>query len=144
MPIDIAYTPSVEPGAYEAVCTDVEVREKDGNNYRRWTFTLTDGSDKQVTATSSMSVSPKSKGGKWIAALLGRQPAMGESVEVIGQPCTIGVTLNDEGFSTIESVLPRKAGGRTRTPAAESVASSESAPSPATPLPGMVSDELPF
>jgi hypothetical protein len=109
VPIEIAYTPSVEPGAYEAVCTDVEVREKDGNNYRRWTFTLVDGSDKSVTATSSMSVSPKSKGGKWIAALLGRQPAVGESVEIVGLPCTIGVTLNDDGFSTIESVLPRKA-----------------------------------
>lgn len=140
MPIEIAYTPSVEPGAYEAVCTDVEVREKDGNNYRRWTFTLVDNPDKSVTATSSMSVSPKSKGGKWIAALIGRPPVMGESVEVIGAPCTIGVTLNDDGFSTIESVLPRKA-----APARKAPVNAVDAPTTTTTHDGGTEDdELPF
>ncbi len=139
MPIEIAYTPSVEPGAYEAVCTDIEVREKDGNQYRRWTFTLVDGSGKSVTATSSMSVSPKSKGGKWIAALLRRLPIMGETVDVVGATCVIGVVLNEDGFSTIESVLPSNA----KAPPSPVKPFAESVPPLDTP-PAVAPDELPF
>jgi len=142
VPIEVAaYTPNVAPGAYEAVCTDVAVREgKDGSSFRRWEFTLTDGTGKTISAASSLSTSPKSKGGKWLAALLGRQPAPGESVEPVGQHCTIIVELNENGYETVSGVIQATHTLPGRKPCD---ASSESVPPADTPPP-VVSDELPF
>jgi hypothetical protein len=142
VPIEVAaYTPNVAPGAYEAVCTDVAVREgKDGSSFRRWEFTLTDGTGKSISAASSLSTSPKSKGGKWLAALLGRTPAAGESVEPIGQHCTIIVELNENGYETVTAVVAATVKLPARKPFD---ASSESVPPQDTP-PAVVSDELPF
>ena len=107
MPIAIAgYVPSVKPGAYQAVCTDVVTKtaKADGSEFRVWTFSLTDGSGRTVGASSSLSTSPKSKGGKWIAALLGRIPTEGESVEPVGRACTILVELSDDGYERVTAV----------------------------------------
>lgn len=142
MSIKIEYTPALEPDTYEAVLTAIETRQskKDGNDYRWWEFTTEDG--RTISAISSMMVGPKSKGGQWIAALLGRTPAMGEDVELIGQPCFIGVTVDENGFSQVSSVLTRKRGGKTRPPVIETVKASETPavvdepePSPNDPLP---------
>lgn len=108
MPFTVtAYIPSVKPGAYQAVCTSVEekVSKKDPTNiFRVWEFMLTDGSQRSVGATSSLATTPKSKGGKWVAALIGHVPAVGETVEVEGKRCTIIVALNDDGYEYVEMV----------------------------------------
>ena len=105
MPIEVAsYTPSVQPGAYQAVCTDVVAKaSKDGGEFRVWEFTLDSGAT--ISGSSSMATSPKSKGGKWLAALLGRTPQVGESVEPIGQRCTVIVGIKDTtGYEYVETV----------------------------------------
>ena len=107
MPFEVtAYVPSVQPGAYQAVCTAVEQKTaKDGSgDFRVWEFTLRDGSGRTVTSSSSILTTPGSKGGKWLAALLGHVPAVGETVEPVGKPCTIIVELNDAGYERVAMV----------------------------------------
>ena len=107
MPVTVTgYTPDIEPGTYQAVLTDLTTREsKDGGEYRHWEFALTDGSARSVGANSSMYLSPKSKGGKWLTAIMGRALVEGENIEPVGRPCTISVILNDNGFPTVEAVM---------------------------------------
>jgi hypothetical protein len=114
-----AYTPKVAPGVYDAVCTDqvVKVSPKDGAEFRIWEFTTTDG--QVVTGSSSMLTSQGSKGGKWLAALLGAVPAEGDTVEPVGRPCQIVVELNENGYERVTGVLPRKASATSRKPIAE-------------------------
>lgn len=109
MPITgTAYVPKVAPGVYQATCTDAREKAatKDPTNiFRIWEFTLRDGSGRTVGATSSLSTTAKSKGGKWIAALRGGRPLeVGETFEPIGQACTIVVALNDDGYEFVETV----------------------------------------
>lgn len=103
-----AYVPSVAPGVYQATVTDCREKAatKDPTNiFRVWEFTLRDGSGRTVGASSSLSTTAKSKGGKWIAALRGgRALEVGETFEPIGQPCTIVVALNDDGYEFVETV----------------------------------------
>jgi hypothetical protein len=111
-PIHITrYTPNVQPGTYPAVVTDCSTRQaKDGGGeFRVWEFTLADDSGRTVSATSSMQTSPKSKAGKWIAAMIGRVPDPEEDIEVVGLPCTVSVILNDDGFERVETVIARAA-----------------------------------
>jgi hypothetical protein len=108
MPFTVqSYIPSVKPGAYQAVCTDVEekaARSDPSNIFRVWHFQLTDGSQRMIDGTSSLATSPKSKGGKWVAALIGHAPAVGEEVAPEGRPCTIIVAINDAGYEYVETV----------------------------------------
>ena len=143
MPIEIKYTPALEAGTYEARVTAVEERvNKDGQPYRWWQFTTEDGGT--VSAISSMNVGPRSKAGQWIAALIGRQPAQGESVEVIGAPCLIGVAVNEDGFSEITSVLGRTVKPRKQTATAEAIANSEGTKEAAAIHAVQEEDQLPF
>ena len=151
MSIEIAYTPSVEPGTHEAVVTNVETRvsQKNGNQYRWWEFTTEDG--RTVSAISSMMVGPKSKAGQWIAALIGRQPVIGESVEVVGLPCLISVSTDEDGFAQIDTVVGRPKKAATRTSVAETIAKGAASPTVAPTLtydpgaiPAGVTDDLPF
>ena len=126
MPITVAaYTPSIAPGPYQATCTGLDTRQsKDGGEFRVWTFT-TDGGQ-EASGASSMSTSPKSKGGKWLAALLGRVPEAGEEVEPVGKRCTIIVELDDNGYERVTTVAPPEAvSPKRRVPAAESIAKDE-------------------
>ncbi len=105
-----AYIPSIKPGPYQAVCTEVEdkVNPKDTTQeFRVWHFQLTDGSLRTIDGTSSLATSPKSKGGKWAAALIGHQPEAGELVEPEGKPCTIIVAIKETtGYEYVETVAP--------------------------------------
>lgn len=117
MPFEVkGYIPSVKPGAYQAVCTGVEERSPKAdptNVFRVWSFQLTDGSLRMVEGSSSLASSPKSKGGKWLAALLGRVPAEGEIAEPEGKPCTVIVAIKDTtGYEYVETVAA-PAGGAT-------------------------------
>ena len=109
MPFEVkGYIPSIKPGAYQAVCTTVEERSPKAdptNIFRVWTFELSDGSHRTVDGSSSLASSPKSKGGKWLRALLGREPQEGETVEPEGKPCTIIVAIKDTtGYEYVETV----------------------------------------
>ncbi len=108
MPFEVkGYIPSIKPGAYQAVCTEVEekaARSDPTNIFRVWHFQLTDGSQRTIDGTSSLATSPKSKGGKWLAALLGRIPAEGETAAPEGKPCTLIVAINDAGYEFVETV----------------------------------------
>ncbi len=105
-----AYIPSIKPGPYQAVCTEVEdkVNPKDTTQeFRVWHFQLSDGSLRTIDGTSSLATSPKSKGGKWAAALIGHQPEAGELVEPEGKPCTIIVAIKETtGYEYVETVAP--------------------------------------
>jgi hypothetical protein len=105
-----AYIPSIKPGIYPAICTGVEERSPKadpGNIFRVWTFQLTDGSLRSVDGSSSLSTSPKSKGGKWAAALIGHFPEVGEEIAPEGLPCTIIVAIKDTtGYEYVETVAP--------------------------------------
>ncbi len=125
MPFTVsAYIPSIKPATYEAVCIDIEektARKDPTNKFLVWHFQLTDGSLRTVDASSSLNTSPKSKGGKWLAALMGREPAVGETVDPSGRACLIEVALDDNGYekainvmapiarSSVDSTVPKAA-----------------------------------
>ena len=130
MPITgTAYQPSVAPGIHQAVVTNIETVESKtdpGQYFRGWEFTTLDG--QTVRASSSMATSPRSKGGKWIAALIGHVLADGETTEIIGLPCTIIVSIPDgKEYETVETVAPPDAGNKAtaHAPVAKTVAEDE-------------------
>ncbi len=103
-----AYIPSIKPGIYQAVCTEVEEKTspKDPTNvFRVWHFQLTDGSLRTIDGSSSLSTSVKSKGGKWAAALIGHAPVDGELIAPEGRPCTVIVAIKETtGYEYVETV----------------------------------------
>ena len=132
MPIEVtAYVPNVKPGAYQAVCTgvtDKAAKDDPSNIFRVWEFTLADGTGRTVGASSSLATTPKSKGGKWLAALIGRAPQVGEVVEPIGQRCTIIVAIKDTtGYEYVETVAAPDDSNRptSHPPVAETVQADE-------------------
>ena len=134
MPITgTAYKPAVAPGIHQAVVTNIEEVESKtdpGQFFRGWEFTLADGSGLTVRASSSLATSPKSKGGKWIAALIGHPLAEGETVELVGTRCTIIVGLKENGYETVETVAPPDAGNKATAhpPVAVTIAEDEAPP----------------
>jgi hypothetical protein len=159
MPFEItAYVPRVVPGAYQAVCTQCDTKAaKDGSGeFRVWEFTLRDGTGRTVGATSSLSTTQKSKGGKWLTALLGHAPQVGEIVDPIGKPCTILVELSDDGYEKVayvtapEQAAPHSGQSFAQTPDAklpeQAPAAATAAPVPTLPTRVIPedSDDLPF
>jgi hypothetical protein len=113
----------IPEGTYPATVKSITTKqsEKFGNEFRAWDFTLDSGS--VVGGSSSMSTNSKSKGGKWIAAILGRQPAKGEKVlnALIGSRCLVQV-IDKDGWPAVDAVLPPLAvNGATSTPQPVSV-----------------------
>ncbi len=109
----VGYIPSVKPGVYQAVLLDVEEKaaKKDPTNiFRVWHFQLTDGSLRMVDGSSSLYTSEKSKGGKWLRALLGAVPAEGQMAEPEGKLATIQVDLDDNGYERVVDVMPAISG----------------------------------
>jgi hypothetical protein len=142
MPFTItSYIPSVKPGAYQAVCTGVEERApkaEPDNLFRVWSFQLTDGSLRMVEGSSSLATSPKSKGGKWVAALLGRTPEVGETFDPVGLPCTVIVAIKETtGYEYVETVAP-PAVAQTAAPAPVA------APGPSETVVDPLAGDLPF
>lgn len=92
-------------GVYQGKVVSVETRESTMyGEFRAWDFELDNGS--HVGGNTSMSTHPKSKGGKWIAALIGRQPEQGEKVTLTGRSGTLNVGTNTNGWPTVLDVLP--------------------------------------
>jgi hypothetical protein len=126
MPFEVkGYIPSVPPGAYQATCVSVEERSPKAdpdNVFRVWEFQLTDGSLRTVDGSSSLSTSPKSKAGKWLAAM-GITPVEGQMVEPEGKACTIVVAIKETtGYEYVETVAPPAPQATSSVPAAVPVA----------------------
>jgi hypothetical protein len=100
---------NVAEGTYPATLTKLVTKQspKFGGDFRVWTFQLADGSE--VEGTSSMYTNPKSKPGRWMAALLGRRLVEGETVTLIGRPCLVSVIV-DGDYPKVDAVLPPMAG----------------------------------
>lgn len=110
-----SYEP-IDPGIYPGRLDSIESGTSETyGEFRKWNFTLklTDGSFQTLSAVSSTASGPKSKGYKWAAALLGRNPKAGETLDLTGKLCQVHVIVNDDGFNRVEAVLPVAATGGT-------------------------------
>jgi hypothetical protein len=128
----------IPPGTYPATLAGYRIEHsvKFDNDFRVWEFTLSEGH--KVDGSTSLNTGKKSKGGKWIAALLGRQPDKGDKVTLIGKPCLVVVEENDDGWPKVTNVLPPMASTSAPAPA-------ESPPSqPVAVGQTQISEELPF
>jgi hypothetical protein len=129
----------IPAGTYPATLVGIATKTSDAwGDFRAWDFELENRS--RVGAGSSMSMSPRSMGGKWCMALLGRKPEQGEAVgaAMIGRPCLVVVIEGDNGWPKVGDVLPPMAQGKARgkpTPEAEEP-EAEAAP--------LIADALPF
>ena len=96
----------IPAGTYPGTLLSVNTKTSDAfGDFRAWDFELDQGHI--VGGASSMNTGTKSKGGRWITALLGRQPAKGENVTaaIIGRPCLVVVAEKD-GWPAVADVLP--------------------------------------
>jgi len=128
----------IPAGTYPGRLARVGVAESNAwGEFRTWDFELDNGST--VGGSSSMKTGSKSKTGRWITALLGRKPDKGENVTkaIIGRPCLVVVTENDDGWPQVADVLPPMSGSVAAAPGP----ATESAPA-AGPTP--IVDDLPF
>lgn len=97
----------IPPGTYEAKLIGTEVRASDEwGEFRTWDFELANGST--VGGASSMFTGKRSKGGRWIAALLGHEPKAGENVTaaIAGASCLVVVGLDKNDWPKVTDVLP--------------------------------------
>lgn len=119
----------IPAGTYPAVLHSTETKTSDAyGDFRAWDFALENGSI--VGGASSMNTGKKSKGGRWIAALLGRVPEAKEEVNLIGRACLIVVGEDGNGWPKVLEVLPPLAGSSTTT--------AEAPPAVASPVPASV------
>ena len=101
--------PVLPAGIYVATFTSIEKQSNDTGDYWLWKFTVyNDGQNIEITATSSPRITPRTKAAKFLAGL-GLVPKIGEQVDfslLKNTVCQLVVTINESGYSRIESVLP--------------------------------------
>lgn len=106
--IDAPKGPDIAPGTYKAQLLRVENGTGQFGPQRKW-FWLVDvnGTGEELSVLSSTNTSPGSKAYKWLAALLGRSPATGETIEdPTGKTVMLALSKNDKGYAKIDDVLP--------------------------------------
>lgn len=101
--------PVLPAGIYPARFARITVEQNDTGQYWKWTFVARNGdNDVEITATTSPRITPRTKAAKWLAGM-GVPVEVGRPVDfdnLIDMPVQIVVTINDAGYSRIESVLP--------------------------------------
>ena len=101
--------PVLPAGIYVATFTSIEKQSNDTGDYWLWKFTVyNDGQNIEITATSSPRITPRTKAAKFLAGL-GFVPKIGDQVDfslLKNTVCQLVVTINESGYSRIESVLP--------------------------------------
>jgi hypothetical protein len=119
--------PAVQAGVYPARYDGTTSDRNDQGEFWLWTFTLQvpggrimdveqygeDDAIIPLTGTSSPRLTPRTKGSKWLAGIRGREVEVGESIdfdEYKGTLCQVVTIVTPEGYSRIESVLPRSEG----------------------------------
>lgn len=134
----------IPPGTYEAKLIQTETRTSvEWGDFRTWDFELVNGST--VGGGSSMSTNKKSKAGRWIAALLGRQPEPGENVTAAigGAACLVVVGLDKNDWPKVTDVLPPLAPASTTKPGKAAQTPGTAVAAPVVMQPENLS-ELPF
>ena len=106
----IIYEP-VEPGTYDAILSKTE--DSTGQFGPQVMFSFDLGENRILRAWASGKLSPKSKMGGWVKALLGELPDELDTAALVGTKCRVKVDIDikDDGkeFSRIVDVLaPRK------------------------------------
>ena len=109
MPFNIPEGSKIEPGSYTATLEKVE--EFDSVQYgksRKWHWLVEVGDSVESLSTlSSANTGPQSKSYKYLAALLGREPSAGETLEdPTGKKVILQITKNAKGFPAVDAVLP--------------------------------------
>jgi hypothetical protein len=114
--------PDIEAGVYPAKLTGVSIFDPEddkGNKTsqygpsRKWEFdALDEGELVEVDCLTSLFLNSGSRGGQNLTAILGRQPEVGEEVDLddlVGKPCQVVIGLNKKGTRmTVVQVLPAK------------------------------------
>jgi hypothetical protein len=104
-------TPVLDAGIYPAVFVDIEEASNDNGTYWLWRFMARDGdNDTEITATSSPRITPRTKAAKFLAGF-GVNVEVGTKVnfaDYIDMPVMLVVSVNADGYSRIENVLPYK------------------------------------
>jgi hypothetical protein len=105
-------TPVLDAGIYQATFEDIEEASNDNGTYWLWKLQARDGDkDVEVSATTSPRITPKTKAAKFLAGL-GVTVEPGVKVnfaDLVGMPCMIVVSVNADGYSRIENILPYRA-----------------------------------
>ena len=120
MPILTATSGDVllKPGVYDAIITEVAVKERDGRTFLVWTFEVKYAGSKttRVRRPTSLAFGPKSTARAIAEAALGRKIRDGEQVDtddLVGLPVQVVITRgtrsDGEETNRVESVLPAKA-----------------------------------
>ena len=75
------YNP-LPPGLYVARLLDIESRESENGEYRRWSWEILEGPEagRQVYANTSINFGPQAKARQWVENVLGRSLEAGEQV----------------------------------------------------------------
>lgn len=101
----------VEMGTYAAVVETILEEEGKYGPQLRFNFRIVD-SDVALVAWAKAIYSSSSKLGKWTQAILGEQPDMFDSDDLIGKPCRIVVLVKqrEDGteYNKIDDVLPAR------------------------------------
>jgi hypothetical protein len=102
----------IPDGIYPAVVDRIEVMHSKvyDSDFRAWTFRIATpgepGKQSEVSGSTSMATSSKSKGGKWIKTLLGRKPEKDERIKLSGLACQVRVEEGEDGWPKVTDVLP--------------------------------------
>lgn len=118
----------IPPGTYPGTLTATTVKHSDkfDSDFRVWTFALDSGS--VIEGSSSMNTGSRSKGGRWIAALLGRVPEKGEKPALIGRRALISVILGDDGWPKVGEVIAEPSTSEPKARSAPKAAAAVSEP----------------
>lgn len=105
--------PVLPAGVYPARFAKIERQHNDQGEFWLWRFVARDsGNDVEITATTSPRITPKTKAAKFLKGM-GQDTEVGAQIDfrsLYDMPVTIVVTINEAGYSRIESVLPYKEG----------------------------------
>jgi len=72
----------LSPGLYVGKLLDIESRESDNGEYRRWSWEILEGPDagRKVYANTSTNFGPQAKAREWVENIFGRKLEAGEQI----------------------------------------------------------------
>ena len=103
--------PVLPAGVHDAIFKSITQEKNENGDFFLWVFSAqdSDGQFVDITATSSPKITPKTKSAKFLAGMGVKDIKVGDSVdfdELIDMPVQLVVTINEAGYSRIETVLP--------------------------------------
>ncbi len=105
--------PVLDAGVYPARFAKISEEHNDNGTFWLWTFVARKGDeDVEVTSTTSPRITPRTKAAKFLGGM-GVTVAVGVHIdfeELYDTPVQLVITINEAGYSRIESVLPYRVG----------------------------------